>query len=836
MNPNKFYYSCPFRAMASNTNLGEGQNSDHEEFCSSPVPGGNDDSGQRVFKSCTICKSVSGQFYINYGAPSCFSCRAFFRRALQKTKNPQFVCKYKGDCPVTVNERKCRKCRFDLCRKAGMKPELVLDEEQKKLRFRKHNKKKQGLEQDTSDDIENGCKLVRQKSSNEKRTKKRPSISKSASESSEHTSKNDDNVRQRVANEVESPIPKSQDIEPSPISQWTIPKSQDIEPSPKSQWTGAKVKNCTQANLQDNFLINNCDVKSPGAKTSERLIDDIGMVLGESQCAKELNEDIDIDNLESSLAPSSSCFSLQLNTKLQSYSNVQNNLDMVPQDNRSNQQLPCDLEKLSSELKEAWLLAHQRFHVDQDFYENIVAYHEGKISFLDVVLFKNHLISLAKLFADFALHQSHFKLLSFSDQGILIQKKAPLFVQLILGRYLRAPSGLMQLRWLLLNPSLVAHDYQNLQIKFPMGSWEMERAFFLSKEEFHLYLECVHQIQHVSSSFEALHLVGSAILLRKEESLTLENHQMIEFSKQIVDRLLNWTSGELTYLEMKTLLEVLDKMVQHFGFCFGLEDSSTERRKPNQSMLMPYTEEEEKWLKVQFQKFDAAFGEVSFGDELMHEFVMYSLGVPLSKGYIPKVMAGWVQRHKHIMTKQDEFNDLSIPEQRAFMRGSVYYAVSMSVCKLGSCDTGMEQVAFGAGHLDSCNFDEKFGAIIKQHKLQKVKLSDVNPYVKLLEPELVSEYYDLLGKLTPLVRDSDTYKLLTLITMFSDDNLKGRKSCSMVNRYLTLLRRRLHYQGKNDEAYERILVGLNDITKLSSINQKLLYCTTQMANKAKYAI
>ena len=55
-----------------------------------------------------------------------------------KRKLPEFVCKKTGKCNVTPKtRRRCQKCRYDLCIKAGMQPEAVMTEDQVKVRFRK---------------------------------------------------------------------------------------------------------------------------------------------------------------------------------------------------------------------------------------------------------------------------------------------------------------------------------------------------------------------------------------------------------------------------------------------------------------------------------------------------------------------------------------------------------------------------------------------------------------------------------------------------------------------------------------------------------------------------
>ena len=80
---------------------------------------------------------ITNQPYLSYGIKACFSCRAFFRRAHQKTRTPAFKCRAKtNDCVVDEKTRKlCQRCRYQKCLAKGMQPELVLNNDQKKVKF-----------------------------------------------------------------------------------------------------------------------------------------------------------------------------------------------------------------------------------------------------------------------------------------------------------------------------------------------------------------------------------------------------------------------------------------------------------------------------------------------------------------------------------------------------------------------------------------------------------------------------------------------------------------------------------------------------------------------------
>lgn len=92
-------------------------------------------------EKCKVCGEPAAK-HIHYGAVTCFSCRAFFRRSIQNTSTKTYTCRKSGQCDISLKTRKnCQKCRYDRCLAVGMKPSWVLSEEERFRRFRKHREK-----------------------------------------------------------------------------------------------------------------------------------------------------------------------------------------------------------------------------------------------------------------------------------------------------------------------------------------------------------------------------------------------------------------------------------------------------------------------------------------------------------------------------------------------------------------------------------------------------------------------------------------------------------------------------------------------------------------------
>ena len=66
-------------------------------------------------EKCKVCLEPAAK-HIHYGAVTCFSCRAFFRRSIQNRSSESYKCRKDNHCDITLKSRKsCQRCRFERC-------------------------------------------------------------------------------------------------------------------------------------------------------------------------------------------------------------------------------------------------------------------------------------------------------------------------------------------------------------------------------------------------------------------------------------------------------------------------------------------------------------------------------------------------------------------------------------------------------------------------------------------------------------------------------------------------------------------------------------------------
>ncbi|KAK7110569.1 nuclear hormone receptor family member nhr-8-like [Littorina saxatilis] len=86
-------------------------------------------------KICLVCGDKA--LAHNFDVITCESCKAFFRRNALKSQNLQ-RCMFQNSCTIDKNTRRfCPSCRLKKCFDIGMKAELMLDDEERRLRQEK---------------------------------------------------------------------------------------------------------------------------------------------------------------------------------------------------------------------------------------------------------------------------------------------------------------------------------------------------------------------------------------------------------------------------------------------------------------------------------------------------------------------------------------------------------------------------------------------------------------------------------------------------------------------------------------------------------------------------
>ncbi|CAG2120821.1 unnamed protein product, partial [Medioppia subpectinata] len=82
-------------------------------------------------KVCLVCgdKSIGK----NFGAVSCESCKAFFRRNAAKVE--EYICYFNDNCKIDlITRRFCRTCRLKKCFAIGMRQDWILNDNEREVR------------------------------------------------------------------------------------------------------------------------------------------------------------------------------------------------------------------------------------------------------------------------------------------------------------------------------------------------------------------------------------------------------------------------------------------------------------------------------------------------------------------------------------------------------------------------------------------------------------------------------------------------------------------------------------------------------------------------------
>lgn len=517
--------------------------------------------------------------------------------------------------------------------------------------------------------------------------------------------------------------------------------------------------------------------------------------------------------------------------------------------------------------------------------QSLIQFHQGDITALSKSDLKKIILCLGEQLRKFALQLESFICLPLSDQRELLACNSPLFVQYILSQYFSATEGMQQLQWLLgkeppmhllISPGPGSSPVAGANVnRVPLETFNRFMGLFKPGTDITSYVNLTSQITQLGLS-QSHHtpLIAAIFLFTQTESTQLIDAIKVQ---QISDGLLGFISDPMRadhlYLERDNIEKLID--IVHVITRFytsniiwgeivnslsstgkGGGSKGTKIKKEPQTdgasspdgqreespemtlsdlendedvkaiiapshLEMPYTMEEEAWLTRQLEKFKYAYEEVSLGEDLVNEFVMFSFDVPLSKHFVPTEITAFVERCRRIMKIHPEFSGLSDEEQGQLYRENCHKAAALVSVKSETFRTGQEQLKFCFGAADQSAWETKFSPVINAQstKIKKVSVVDWNLRAEAMSSQEVIRYLSLTGTLATSVEDLELFKIITLLALFSGQKASSKKVLAQLEKkYSTLLQRRVtSIRG----SYSKIRNGLDSVDELAEIFQKL---------------
>ena len=169
--------------------------------------------------------------------------------------------------------------------------------------------------------------------------------------------------------------------------------------------------------------------------------------------------------------------------------------------------------------------------------------------------------------------------------------------------------------------------------------------------------------------------------------------------------------------------------------------------------------------------------------------------------------------------------------QNDIWRGGSAKAVALCSVKTENLQTGNDQLEFILGQLDTETWRQNFQDTLtksRNNKLKKISMVDCNRVAAFLNSEEIMDYMNLVVDLDELTKETEMFKLLTLVALFSANEDLSPEAAQFVtevrNQYLSIVRKKIGPEsesGSESRVYEKLCFGLDEVDQLSAYLKKL---------------
>lgn len=417
-----------------------------------------------------------------------------------------------------------------------------------------------------------------------------------------------------------------------------------------------------------------------------------------------------------------------------------------------------------------------------------------------------------------------------ANQDQLLERNTPLYVQFRLGSFLAR-------NHIKVEEAASEEDIPNIPSSNFINFRHLENSlkFFRSGVDLDEYQHLVSDLRCLRNAtrFEESAIIAYIVLFGSSDELRLDlldGFEDVRLMNEIIfDSHITSTDNEF---EIQNLYQILRNMGIFCTYNIDWDALMATRYSDiaRKNIAMSYTQEEEAWMERQLKQFDQAFRSVEVGMDLINEFVMHCLGVPLSKTFFPTGLVVMLERIRRLLNQHPEFEEMAVTTQRNFLRKNCGHALALYVVRSENL-SGMEQIREGLGELDEKAWTANYGSLFDTPD-KFAKASIVNAvHLKAEEWLLFSE---LLSSATILALDPVMFKLNLLLSLTEPlgDNQSPCGLTSLHFKYKMILKRRLKWkpdwfgsQGGTtdpDLLVERIFSRRQCLSRLNALIEKVM--------------
>ena len=318
-----------------------------------------------------------------------------------------------------------------------------------------------------------------------------------------------------------------------------------------------------------------------------------------------------------------------------------------------------------------------------------------------------------------------------NDQRLLLARNTALYIQLYMGCFFGAPCGAQQKeliqKYHIITRKMKLLEYTRVpETCINMFQFNSVTRLFREDADLDTYANLIEVFTKIKmTNLEARAIVSYLILFDYDDSLNLSCKDLLKKFAAKKQELFERAFGKTGLIGQKELMTTLVKMAVFGAYNIHWDDIVLPTE-PNCltscNLVIPYSDEEEAWLKKQMQHFDDLFYSVPIGDELAKESMKYSLGEPLSKHFFCRCFAVFLERFWRVIKFNPEVVNLGKKDGEQ-LNQNCKEALALCIARMETCPDGLTQLKVFSSETDmTCwevNYFQFFG---KKKEVKKISI------------------------------------------------------------------------------------------------------------------